>query len=306
MDPFFKTILSLPLPEFILIIMGCLVIGFAIGFLWVNRKGGEEAIKLKLKKQLSDTEQWRLKYYDLSEQKDKELAEISATLKSFEEKEEIQAVEIEELSLLNQQLMLKQKNNTTQNSGLLQELETSKHSISQLENDIVQLKSENEILRQQLLEKTNKVTDIDKNQADIIDPSLIETLEQELLIASEKMILLQEKTARLEKLVTIESQSPRLLELVDTNAQLQTENIKFRRLVQELENDNIILKAQLSNIQEASTKADEEKIHEGLSNWGAQKLRKELEKLAYQNSLLETELNRLTKLEEIFSRQNIK
>jgi hypothetical protein len=94
------------------------------------------------------------------------------------------------------------------------------------------------------------------------------------------------------------------LELVDTNAQLQTEYIKLRRLVQELENDKIILKAQLTDVKDNTDKEDDEVINEGLSSWGAQKLRKELEKLTQQNLMLENELTRLGKLEEMLVNKN--
>ena len=303
MDAFFNIALKLPWPELMLIIIGSMIAGFAIAFLWINRKGGEEALKIKLNKTEADADNWRLKYYDISDAKEKVIAELSGTLKEYEAKEEQQAVEIEELTLLNQQLMLKQKNASTQNNSHAQEIEAFKNLIHQQSSEIDQLKSDNQQLQQSLTDAVKKAEQASLQNTNI-DASLIESLEKELLLAAEKMMTLQEKTARLEQLFTIESQSPRLLELVDTNAQLQTENIKLRRLVQELENDKIILKAQLTDVKDNTDKEDDEVINEGLSSWGAQKLRKELEKLTQQNLMLENELTRLGKLEEMLVNKN--
>jgi len=303
MDAFFNIALKLPWPELMLIIIGSMIAGFAIAFLWINRKGGEEALKIKLNKTEADADNWRLKYYDISDAKEKTIAELSGTLKEYEAKEEQQAVEIEELTLLNQQLMLKQKNASTQNNSHAQEIEAFKNLIHQQSSEIDQLKSDNQQLQQSLTDAVKKAEQASLQNTNI-DASLIESLEKELLLAAEKMKTLQEKTALLEQLFTIESQSPRLLELVDTNAQLQTENIKLRRLVQELENDKIILKAQLTDVKDNTDKEDDEVINEGLSSWGAQKLRKELEKLTQQNLMLENELTRLGKLEEMLVNKN--
>ncbi len=105
----FINTLQLTFPELVLFLMGSLIVGFAIHFLWVNRKGGEEALKLLLKEKEKDADQWRLKYYDLEESKEKEATALSQSIKLLEEKEENLAIEIEELSLLNQQLLLKLK-----------------------------------------------------------------------------------------------------------------------------------------------------------------------------------------------------
>lgn len=300
MDAFFNIVLKLQWPELLLIIMGSLIAGFAIAFLWINRKGGEEALKIKLNKREADADNWRLKYYDISDVKEKAIAELSATIKEYEAKEEQQAVEIEELTLLNQQLMLKQKNASAQQNSHTQEIETFKNLVQQHSLEIQQLTSENQKL-QEALKAAEKKTEQTSFQNSQIDASLIESLEQELLLASEKMTALQGKTARLEQLFSMESKSPSLLELVDTNTQLHTENIKLRRLIQEMENDKLILKAQFVDVKNNSNKEDDEPINKGLSNSWVEKLKKELEKLTQQNIMLENELTRLGKLEHLLA-----
>ena len=117
----------------VLFLIGSLIVGFAIHFLWVNRNGGEEALKLLLNEKVKDADQWRLKYYDLEELKEKQAAALTQTIKSLEEKEENLAIEIEELSLLNQQLLLKIKRNSAepQKENSISQQETSKDSLSE-------------------------------------------------------------------------------------------------------------------------------------------------------------------------------
>jgi hypothetical protein len=141
MNPFLNNTLHLSLAELIFFLIGALIVGFAIHFLWVNRKGGEEALKLQLKQKEKEADRWRLKFYDLEEAKERELSALSETIKTLEEKEENQAIEIEELSLLNQQLMLKNKNATALQSNYTQEIEANKNYIIQLESELTQLKS---------------------------------------------------------------------------------------------------------------------------------------------------------------------
>ena len=150
MNYFIDILIHFPIPEFILIMIGCLIIGFAISFLWINRKGGEEVVKIQLQKIEAEADQWRLKFYDLAESKEKELNELNIIIKELGQKEELQAVEIEELSLLNQQLMLKNKNASAQQSNLTQEIEILKNNILELETALSQIKNENESLLEKI------------------------------------------------------------------------------------------------------------------------------------------------------------
>lgn len=229
MPSFFDTTLHIALPEFIFMVMGIVIIGFAMGFLWTHRQGGEEALKLKLKKEEEESDKWRLKYYDQTEANEKQIGELTQQIQTLAEKEEQLAVETEELTLLNQQLMLKQKNNSAQQNVLVQELDILKNNLQEKEEIIHQLKEEN----RQLSEKVQHQT---------IDPELMRSLQQELA-----------KTARLEQMIAGKMNQP----------------------------------APVNEI-----------IPEGLSEWGADKLRQELRKLAQKNSYLESQLAHLVHIKE--------
>lgn len=251
----FDTTILLPLPEFIFILLGILIFGFAAGFLWLNRKGGDETIKLEIKRTSEEADQWRLKYYDLTESKEKAVNELEECIKEFEEKEEQQAIEIEELTLLNQQLMLKQKNASAQQTQLIQEAETLRLQISENEQILEDLKKQNQSLEQEL-EKSKE------NILDTPDHSIIEALEQELKRADVKMREIDHKTRKLEQLYSVEDYEPLI--------------------------------------------AQEKPISENISSWGMQKLRQELQRLSQQNRLLESKLDRLSKMEELYESQQKK
>lgn len=221
---FFDTTLHIALPECIFIALGILIIGFAAGFLWTQRKGGEEALKLKLKKEEKESDKWRLKYYDQTDINEKQTAAQTQMIHELQEKEEQLAVEVEELTLLNQQLMLKQKNSSAQQNILIQEMDTIKNNLQEKADIIDQLRAENQRL-------------IEKEKTYCVDPALIQSLQQELA-----------RTAQLEQMITGKINEPSPI------------------------NDN---------------------IPEGLSEWGAHKLRQELQKLSQKNSYLENQLARL-------------
>ena len=255
----FDTALNLPLPEFIFIILGTLIMGFAAGFLWLNRKGGEEALKIQIKRSTEEAEQWRLKYYDLTESNEKTVGALNQKLKEWEEKEEQQAVEIEELTLLNQQLMLKQKNTAAQQTHLTNETEALKTQLIQNETVLETLREENVILKNELDAASEKL----KIQSEsVADPSVIEALQLQLHEANIKMSEIDLKTKKIEKLYAVGADEPIMI--------------------------------------------SEAPIMENVSSWGMQKLRDELKRLTQQNSVLESKLNRLSKLEAIHDSQQKK
>lgn len=251
----FDTAIQLPLPEFILIVLGTLITGFSIGFLWLNRKGGDEALKLKVKRTTEDADQWRLKYYDQTESKEKALNELNESLKQLEEKEEQQAVEIEELTLLNQQLMLKQKNASAQQKNLIEETELLKLQISENERVQEALKKEHQELLEDL-ENAKKVIQ------EAPDKSIMEAIEKELKQAEVKIREIEQKTRNIENLYSDKHYEPII--------------------------------------------AVDNPIIDNISSWGMDKLRKELERLSNQNSLLEHKLNRLSQLEELYENEQKK
>lgn len=115
-------IIELSTPELVMFLALSLLVGFAGAFLWFRGKGGDENLQLKAIHSEAESDKWRLKYYDITEQKEKEIRELKESLNELAEKEESLAAELEETQLLNQQLMLKQKNTAAQNASLLEKI----------------------------------------------------------------------------------------------------------------------------------------------------------------------------------------
>ncbi|MBU6158610.1 MAG: hypothetical protein KGP35_06215 [Bacteroidetes bacterium] len=115
-------IIELSTPGLVMILFFSLLVGFAGAFLWFRGKGGDENLQLKAIHSEAESDKWRLKCYDIAEQMEKEILQLKESLQELTEKEEAQAAELEETQLLNQQLMLKQKNTAAQNASLLEKI----------------------------------------------------------------------------------------------------------------------------------------------------------------------------------------
>jgi len=224
MPSFIDTTLHIALPEFIFIVLGIVIIGFAMGFLWTHRKGGEEALKLKLKKEEEESDKWRLKYYDQTEANEKQIGEMTRQIQTLAEKEEQLAVEVEELTLLNQQLMLKQKNNSAQQNVLVQEQDILKNNLQEKDDIIQQLKEENRQLSE-------------KEQLQTIDPDLIYSLQQELA-----------KTAKLEQLITGKINQPSQVNEIIPEGLSEWGADQLRQELRKLAQKNSYLESQLARL----------------------------------------------------------
>lgn len=193
MNQFLDILIHLAIPELLLLILGCLIAGFAISFLWDNRKDGETILKIQLKKQESESDQWRLKYYDICESKEKAITELSDTIKKMGENEESQAVEIEELSLLNQQLMLKNKNTNAQHAIYAQEIEILKENISRLEIELSELNDKNLLLQEKTMQA--QINSLDELKENTIN-SQIEALESNYLLLKAQLSDMKEQITK--------------------------------------------------------------------------------------------------------------
>lgn len=190
MPSFIDTTLHIALPEFIFIVLGIVIIGFAMGFLWTHRKGGEEALKLKLKKEEEESDKWRLKYYDQTEANEKQIGEMTRQIQTLAEKEEQLAVEVEELTLLNQQLMLKQKNNSAQQN-------THQTIDADLIHSVQQELAKTAKLEQLITGKINQPSQINEIIPEGLSEWGADQLRQELRKLAQKNSYLESQLARL-------------------------------------------------------------------------------------------------------------
>ena len=98
------TTLSLTLIEIIVLMLGAITLGITIHFFIVSRKSLMTTTLNASGKVNRDLEQWKLKYFNDIEYRDKELASLKQQLTDTEENNDINAIEAEEMRKLNKVL----------------------------------------------------------------------------------------------------------------------------------------------------------------------------------------------------------
>lgn len=98
------TTLSLTLIEIIVLMLGAITLGITIHFFIVSRKSLTTTTLNASGKVSRDLEQWKLKYFNDIESRDKELASLKQQLTDTEENNDINTIEAEEMRKLNKVL----------------------------------------------------------------------------------------------------------------------------------------------------------------------------------------------------------
>lgn len=96
--------LSLSIIEIVVLMVGAITLGFTIHFFVVSRKSLNESTKEASGKTQKELDNWRLKYYNEIEYRDKDLQDLKKRLADSEENNEINTIEADEMRKLNKQL----------------------------------------------------------------------------------------------------------------------------------------------------------------------------------------------------------
>jgi predicted RNase H-like nuclease (RuvC/YqgF family) len=96
--------LSLSLIEIIVLMLGAITLGITIHFFIVSRKSLRTTALDASGKMGKDLEQWKLKYFNDIEIKDKELSTIRQKLDETEENNNINSIEADEMRKMNKKL----------------------------------------------------------------------------------------------------------------------------------------------------------------------------------------------------------
>lgn len=98
--------LSLTLIEIIVLMLGAITLGITIHFFIVSRKSLKSATIDTAGKISKELEQWKLKYFNDMEARDKELGTLRDKLADTEENNDINAIEADEMRKMNKKLQL--------------------------------------------------------------------------------------------------------------------------------------------------------------------------------------------------------
>ncbi len=139
--------LSLTLVEIIVLMLGAIMLGITIHFFIVSRKSLKTTALNASGKMGRDLEQWKLKYFNDIEIKDKELSAIRQQLAETEENNNINSIEADEMRRMNKKLQgeietLRKLSTEKNNSDNSVEIEEVKRQNKLLQTEIESLRKE--------------------------------------------------------------------------------------------------------------------------------------------------------------------
>ena len=97
--------LSLSIVEIIVLMLGAITLGITIHFFITSRRSLKSS-PMETEKVSKNLEQWKLRYFNDTELKDKELTSLRKKLAEEEENNSINSIEADEMRKLNKKLLL--------------------------------------------------------------------------------------------------------------------------------------------------------------------------------------------------------
>ncbi|MBK9568570.1 MAG: hypothetical protein IPO53_00665 [Chitinophagaceae bacterium] len=95
--------LSLSIIEIIVLMLGAIVLGITIHFFITSRKSMKHT-PMEAEKISKNLEEWKLRYFNDTELKDKELTQVRKRLEEAEENNSINSIEADEMRKLNKKV----------------------------------------------------------------------------------------------------------------------------------------------------------------------------------------------------------
>ncbi|MBX9784167.1 MAG: hypothetical protein K2X48_12830 [Chitinophagaceae bacterium] len=149
------------LPEIIFFGFITLILGFIIHYLWTLRHGNMEMQEIQQKKYADEAHQWRLKYYELTEQRQAGADDLQRQLEKAHTRQIEMQEEMEELQNLNKQLLQSTREIKSSAapvaddaaSELQQQLENALARQVEMQEELNELNELNKLLRQSAKEK---------------------------------------------------------------------------------------------------------------------------------------------------------
>ena len=137
--------LSLSLIEIIVLMLGAITLGITIHFFIVSRRSLKITTLNASGKVAKDLEQWKLKYFNDIEIRDKELSNLKQQLSETEENNDINAIEADEMRKMNKKLQGEME--TLRKSAVAETNTSNPAELAELKKENLQLSTEVEALR---------------------------------------------------------------------------------------------------------------------------------------------------------------
>ncbi len=319
--------LSLSIIEIIVLMLGAVVLGITIHFFIYSRKSLRAQSPAALQQTARELEDWKLRYFNEVELRDKELETLKKKLADTEENNHINSIEAEETKRENKKLLAEIESLKTAGpaqpagqTGYMDQLSQARNSLKEYNEKINQLLGQIDIV-QETEEKQREILRNNEELARQIEDLkyLLSQKEREMLNIRQKQELTAEMSSMLEsahsefnalqeKIYKLENQV-----IVSKKLNLEYEDLKEEhyKVMKDYEEQKSRFAAITQENRELQTTLDEteEKLRE--ANFQRQQLQKKvayLEELNYDmqavseaNKKLEGQLKRIGELESMLN-----
>lgn len=148
--------LSLSIIEIVVLMLGAIVLGVTIHFFIASRRTLKDSSPAVVKQYQKETEEWKLRYFNEIEFRDKELENLRKRLAEAEENNEINTIEAEETRIRNKKLLAEieelRKNSSTVpvqgKAGYIDQLFQAQNSLKEYNEKINQLLGQIDIIKE--------------------------------------------------------------------------------------------------------------------------------------------------------------
>ncbi|HEX7902416.1 MAG TPA: hypothetical protein VF487_00955 [Chitinophagaceae bacterium] len=205
------TTLTLSIVEIIVLMLGAIVLGITIHFFIVSRRSLKESLKLPAQKNNQGLNEWKLKYFNDFEIKDKELSSLRQLLQEAEENKNIFSIEAEEMRMENKKLQAEleaaRKNIPHPATGnkvdYYEQLRQAQASLVEHHEKISLLLSNIDVIRETEEEQKEMLRDNEELYSQVDDlRNMLSQKEQEINAIRQKNQLSTEMSSRLDNAYT--------------------------------------------------------------------------------------------------------
>lgn len=197
--------LSLTVVEIIVLMLGAITLGVTIHFFISSRRSlNASVLDASGNKTKAELTEWKLRYFNDTETRDKEIAELRNKLAEAEENANILSIEAEEMRKLYKKVKaeseeLRQSNNPDEKQGYIEQLKQAQQSLLEHNNKIGELLNQIDLVRE-TEEKQKELININEELTGQVDDlkQLLSQKEKEIDNIRQKQHLSGEMTSLLD------------------------------------------------------------------------------------------------------------
>lgn len=318
--------LTLSVLEIIVLMAGAIIVGITIHFFIVSRlslkDSIEEAPGSKTKKEFSE---WKLKYFNDIEQRDKEISSLKVRLAQAEENYSIYSIEAEEKGIKNKKLLAEietlrssvQPEDKTgfseklrqAHSSLLEQNEKIKNLLGQIdfaseaEKRQSEMKKINDELSAQIQELKSKLAQRDKEISNIQEKEQLTTEMTSLLDSTyNEFNTLQDKIQNLEsQLISSNTTKIEYEEIKESHFKLSRDFEEQKLKYNVLESENRQLKASLTETEDKLIESNFQRQQLQKKVTYLEELNRDIQVMADAQKKLESQIKRIGELESMLN-----